>query len=287
MQSFFPSHLSMLSLKSESPSFQPLPTFMKNSVIQLLTKACFSVSLLASVQAANAVTITYTAASARYEAVGAPGDNTRPLQLSPGGTAMTGPTRNFIYTGLSGDYPTPAVWTPVGQSTSMAGEQRFDYSFPAANSTNAGPPQVNDWANNLSLSFGSFYLAGSCSFCGPTKVVSMITSSSTGTAKFIGQAPDGTTGNQNQLTSGLYNILFGTGPSAIVGTLEYTAFTNVTSTSLTQQSGGKIIINVNDPNPPTTAVPGPLPVLGAGAAFGYSRRLRRRILVKAKRNQNI
>jgi hypothetical protein len=27
--------------------------------------------------------------------------------------------------------------------------------------------------------------------------------------------------------------------------------------------------------------------LGAGAAFGYSRRLRRRILVKAKRNQNI
>jgi hypothetical protein len=27
--------------------------------------------------------------------------------------------------------------------------------------------------------------------------------------------------------------------------------------------------------------------LGAGAAFGYSRRLRRRILAKANRNQNI
>jgi hypothetical protein len=65
-----------------------------------------------------------------------------------------------------------------------------------------------------------------------------------------------------------------------MGTLEYTAFTNVTSNPLAQQSGGKIIINVNDPNPPTTAVPGPLPVLGAGAAFGYSRRLRRRILGK-------
>jgi len=260
---------------------------MKNSVIQLLTKACFSVSLLASVQAANAVTITYTATSARYEAVGAPGDNTRPLQLSPGGTAMTGPTRNFIYTGLAGDYPTAGAWTPVGQSTSTNGEQRFDYSFPAANSTNAGPPQVNDWANSLSLSFGSFYLAGSCSFCGPTKAVTVITSSSTGIAKYIGQAPDSTPGNQNQLTSGLYNILFGTGPTAIMGTLEYTAFTNVTSNPFAQQSGGKIIINVNDPNPPTTAVPGPLPVLGAGAAFGYSRRLRRRILVKAKRNQNI
>jgi hypothetical protein len=29
--------------------------------------------------------------------------------------------------------------------------------------------------------------------------------------------------------------------------------------------------------PPTTSTPGPLPVLGAGAAFGVSRRLRRRI----------
>jgi hypothetical protein len=28
---------------------------------------------------------------------------------------------------------------------------------------------------------------------------------------------------------------------------------------------------------PTAAVPGPLPLLGAGAAFGWSRRLRRRI----------
>jgi hypothetical protein len=242
---------------------------------------------LASVQAANAVTITYTATSARYEAVGDPGDNTRPLQLSPGGTAMTGPTRNFIYTGLSGDYPTPAVWTPVGQSTSAVGEQRFDYSFPAANSTNAGPPQVNDWANNLSLSFGSFYLGttGSCSFCGPLNPVSVINSALTGTAKYIGESPTSTPGNQNTLTSGIYNILFGA--SGITGTLQYTAFTNVTSNPFAQNSGGSIIINVNDPNPPTTAVPGPLPVLGAGAAFGYSRRLRRRILVKAKRNQNI
>jgi hypothetical protein len=78
------------------------------------------------------------------------------------------------------------------------------------------------------------------------------------------------------------------GASGITGTLQYTAFTDVTADpSLVQNSGGQIIINVNDPNPPTNAVPGPLPVLGAGAAFGYSRRLRRRILTKANRNQNI
>jgi MYXO-CTERM domain-containing protein len=29
--------------------------------------------------------------------------------------------------------------------------------------------------------------------------------------------------------------------------------------------------------PPTSAVPGPLPLIGAGAAFGWSRRLRKRI----------
>jgi hypothetical protein len=81
------------------------------------------------------------------------------------------------------------------------------------------------------------------------------------------------------LTSGIYNILFG--GSGITGTLQYTAFTNVTSNPFTQESGGTILTYVNDPNPHTTSVPGPLPVFGAGAAFGYSRRLRHRILGKA------
>ena len=36
-------------------------------------------------------------------------------------------------------------------------------------------------------------------------------------------------------------------------------------------------INVILGNPPAAAVPGPLPLLGAGAAFGWSRRLRKRI----------
>jgi hypothetical protein len=36
-----------------------------------------------------------------------------------------------------------------------------------------------------------------------------------------------------------------------------------------------------NPVPPPSLVPGPLPILGAGAAFGFSRRLRRRINTSA------
>jgi hypothetical protein len=267
---------------------------MRHSVIQLLTKACFSASFLVSAQAANAVIITYTADSATNVPNPDLLNNPRPLQLSPGGNAMDVPARNFIYTGLVGDYAPAGAWTPVSQSTSTLGEQRFDYSFPNASSSSTGGTSglatVRDWNNNLSLNFGSFYLNGSCSFCGSSNFVSVISSTPTGQAKYINESPTSTagnsiSGNQNKLTSGLYNILFGA--SGITGTLQYTAFTNVTSNPFAQQSGGTIIINVNDPTPPTTAVPGPLPVLGAGAAFGYSRRLRRRILGKANKNQNI
>ena len=40
----------------------------------------------------------------------------------------------------------------------------------------------------------------------------------------------------------------------------------------------KLIREVGPPGPgPGDSVPGPLPILGAGAAFGFSRKLRRRI----------
>jgi hypothetical protein len=71
---------------------------------------------------------------------------------------MTVPSRNFIYQSLVDDYAPAGAWTPGSQSTSTLGEQRFDFSFPDASLTNSGPPQVNNWNNNLSLSFGSFYL---------------------------------------------------------------------------------------------------------------------------------
>ncbi|MFO0138861.1 MAG: hypothetical protein ACK535_12750 [Cyanobacteriota bacterium] len=277
----------MFSFKIEHHSFQPLLNNMRHPVIQLLAKTGFSAFILASAQAASAITITYSSSSATNVPIPDIIANPRPLQLSPSGTAMTVSSRNFIYQSLVGDYAPAGAWTPVGQSTSMPGEQRFDYTFPNATTVNPGPPQVNNWINNLTLAFGSFYLGttGSCSFCGPLNPVGLILSTNTGTAEFIGESPTSTPGNQNTLTSGIHNIIFGA--SGITGTLQYTAFTDVTTNPFAQNSGGTIVINVNDPNPPTTTVPGPLPVLGAGAAFGYSRRLRRRILAKANRNQNI
>jgi hypothetical protein len=277
----------MFSFNIEHFSFQPLLNNMRHPVIQLLAKTGFSAFILASAQAASAITITYSSSSATNVPIPDLLANPRPLQLSPEGNAMTVTSRNFIYQNLVGNYAPAGAWTPVGQSTSTLGEQRFDYTFPTATSINSGPPQVNKWINNLTLAFGSFYLGttGSCSFCGELNPVAVILSNDKGEAEYIGQSPTSTPGNQNTLTSGIHNIIFGA--SGITGTLQYTAFTDVTANPFEQKSGGEIIINVNDPNPPTTAVPGPLPVLGAGAAFGYSRRLRRRILAKANRNQNI
>ncbi len=62
--------------------------------------------------------------------------------------------------------------------------------------------------------------------------------------------------------------------------------TSVTFTSTLKVNGIKdngvfnfndTITQMNPQAPPTDSVPGPLPVLGAGAAFGFSRRLRRRL----------
>lgn len=289
----------MLSLKSKSPSFQPLPTKMRHSAIQLLTKAGFSAFILATAQAASAFTINYTTNSATYIPNPSVAGNTRALQLSPTGGAMSIPPpainmRNFIYQSLVGDYAPAGDWMPVGQSLST-GEQRFDYYFDAATSSSTGGTSgtvaVHDWNNNLDLDFGSFYLDGSCSFCGSGNAVSLINSTNTGTAQYIAEAATSTNtnsvaGGQNEITSSIYNIVFGA--SGITGTLQYTAFTNVISgMNFSQSNGGTITLNVNAPMPPAAAVPGPLPVLGAGAAFGFSRRLRRRILDQANRNQSI
>jgi len=271
---------------------------MRNSIIQLLANAGFSTLVLASTQAASALTLTYTTGMADYVPNPDADSNTRPLQLSPNGNAMnTGAnpnTRNFIYQNLVGSYAPAGDWIPVGQSTTMQNEQRFDYYFDAATSSGTGGASglapVHNWINNLDLKFGSFYLNGSCSFCGMANTVALINSIDTGAAKYTGESPDsipGTRilGNQNELTSGLYDIVFGA--SGIRGTIKYTAFTNVNSEPLRQFNGGTITINADVPNPPTAAVPGPLPVLGAGAAYAYSRRLRRRILSQANRNQSI
>jgi len=198
-------------------------------------------------------------------------------------------SRNFIYESLSSTNSTVGNWIPVGQTfpngtTTTTNKQRFDYNFPASTDTTINPT-THYWTDNLNLSFGSFYLDGSCSFCGSGNAVSLIGSTAPGTsngsAKYVNEYNSTTAGNQNSITSKIYNIVFGA--SNKTGTLQYTAFTNVISGSQ-QFNGGTITITTNDP---ITTVPGPLPVLGVGAAFGFSRRLRRRIIAGATRSQDV
>jgi hypothetical protein len=197
-------------------------------------------------------------------------------------------SRNFIYQSLSSTNSTVGNWIPLGQTlpgATTTNAQRFDYNFSDATSSTPNPTTYN-WTDNLNLSFGSFYLDGSCSFCGSGNAVSLIGSTAPGTsngsAKYVNEYNSTTEGNQNSITSKIYNIVFGA--SNKTGTLQYTAFTNVISNPLQQFNGGTITITTNDP---ITTVPGPLPVLGVGAAFGFSRRLRRRIIAGATRSQDV
>jgi hypothetical protein len=183
---------------------------------------------------------------------------------------------------------TKSTTTPVGQTGPLgslgAKEQRFDYLFPAASATIPSPVN-NLWVDNVTSDFGSFFLAGSCSFCGAANAVSLL-STTNSNADFIGvaaaDAPTGSTGNQNYLNSKIYDIVFGA--SGIKGTISFDALTtivNATGTQPVQQTnGGKIVIKITEPPTPSQPVPGPLPLLGAGAALGFSRRLRRQLKSK-------
>jgi hypothetical protein len=183
--------------------------------------------------------------------------------------------RNFIYTGLNST-ALGGNWVPLsqtGNSVALAsGEQRFEYEFGSATSTVTGPPMEQSWNNNLNLSFGSFYLDGSCDFCGVANAVTITSASNTGTAQYIDAAPGGASqsGSQNTLTSDVYTITFGS--SGYTGTLQFSAATDVTfGTPDVQLSRGTITLNVYAP------APAPLPLFGVAAAFGASRRLRTRL----------
>ena len=267
----------MARFESEASAFHPALKIMGQSIIKLLTKTGFSALVLASAQAAGAITLTYTATQGTYVPNPTSLVNTRPVQLSVGGTPLISGTRNFIYQGLSGNNPIAGAWTPVGQtgpSGSLgANEQRFDYLFPAATATLTNPTN-NLWVDNITTDFGSFFLAGSCSFCGAANAVQLL-STTNSDGEYIGLSPISTAGSQNYLNSDIYNIVFGA--SGITGTIQFDANTKVIADPLLQTNGGKIVININ---PTSLPVPGPLPLLGTGAAFGFSRRLRRQIKSK-------
>jgi len=255
---------------------------MRHSFRNMMLGVGLSTLALASARAASATTLIYSTTRATYAPVGSALVNTRPLQLSASGNAIANP-RNFIYQDLVGDNPIAGPWMPINQTGPtgglIMGEQRFDYKFGQATSINSGPPQDNQWNNNLTLDFGSFFLDGSCGFCGSNHAVIITSAGPTGQAQYLGEAPGQTSGNQNKLFSSIYNIMFAA--SSYTGTLQYEAYTDITDgvppALRSESSGGRIILHVDGPTPPTDAVPSPIGLVGACVAFSSSRRLRRKI----------
>jgi hypothetical protein len=261
---------------------------------QALLPGAVAIALLGGavvVPGAKALTVTYSSGTADYVPTPNSLINTRPLQLSWTGTAITNP-RNFIYSGLA---PSPLAgrWIPLNQAGPNPspppatanlgpGNQRFDYLFGNATSSSASPTSYT-WVNGLDLQFGSFYLDGGCPFCGPSNAVSLVSVNSTGNGTYIGIDPNGASGNQNTLTSDLYAIVFGA--SGITGTLQFDAFTDVTdasgTTPVSQSSRGTITLNINYTYPPA---PAPLPLAGLATAWALGRRLRCRIRSAAETN---
>ena len=232
-------------------------------------------ALLSGAAAAQATTLTYSSTTATYVPVNS--SNTRPLQLNATGDGIA-VNRNFIYTGLNST-PLGGNWVPVAQTgpsgALASGDQRFDYKFGPASSSVTGPPSEKFWSNNFTLNFGSFYLDGGCNFCGAANAVTLTSVSGTASGHYIDADPLGNSGNQNSLISDVYNITFGA--SGYTGTLQFTAATDVTFGSPDiQLSRGTITLEIFAP------VPAPLPLFGAGAAFGMSRQLRRRIQRQTK-----
>jgi hypothetical protein len=86
-------------------------------------------------------------------------------------------------------------------------------------------------------------------------------------------------GNLGVPATATVNLPFATGPSSVftppVTSASFETTLNVTTGFVTQVTSGI------SQQAPMSEVPGPLPLLGAGAAFGFSRRIRNRIKVAA------
>jgi len=186
--------------------------------------------------------------SADYEPVPNETSNTRPLQMPASGNGLSF-FRNFIYKYLTTTNTSVTNWVPVDQfkgTTPLGpGSQRFEYKFDVHTSGSSGNWL---WDDNLTLSFGSFYIEGSYDFCGPLNAVNIISVQNTGHAQFDGIS-GGTTGtgsgitNRNYLDSYTYNIVFGA--SGRTGTLQFSANTTVADGGIIYESGGSITVIVN------------------------------------------
>ena len=136
---------------------------------------------------------------------------------------------------------------------------------------------------------------GSLSLTGIRKTQPIIETTYTTTAAAAGQVSfdwqfanidiDTDTNIFGYVVNGVFNLLDNTsaGGNAVSGSAQFNVASgdtfgfNVYSQYFAVATGVATISNFTAPSQPPAAVPGPLPLFGAGAAFGWSRRLRRRV----------
>jgi hypothetical protein len=271
----------------------------------ILSSVCFA-ALLSAALPAKALVLTYDMSigpgSGSFDKSAATGNpnQARPMQLPITGGANGPNARNFIFQLGTADSAGPGlgspIWTPVNQygsdsnAVSVAldpGQQRFDYTFDAADDT-SGAPDIYKWNNTFKLiSFGTFYLDGACNFCGADKPVSILDTlpAYSGSARREADGKvDVDPGNNgkpfylagNFYDSNVFNIRFGS--TDITGTLQFNANSATLYTWAQgghQVSWGQVVLNINE----DTSVPIDLPpttmLLAAGlAGIGIQRRRR-------------
>ena len=125
-------------------------------------------------------------------------------------------------------------------------------------------PDTSFFQKNLLSTFDSFYLNGTCAVCGIDAQITSQASAALGT--FTGPNAAAPVSGSYTIDSALIPFSYGT--TGFTGTLQYSAFNSFVSGSTVTDSSASFTL---------TAVPGPLPVAGVAFAFGWSRKLRRRI----------
>ena len=183
---------------------------------------------------------------------------------SPEAPATGGPTQTItnddlgFFTGV--DFTTNTLFSPNGGNDTL----RVNYwDFPGTSVTTDG----TNFTRPLQLGLRQFALNGTCSICGSDKPVIELTPIYA-TGRWVGD------GNYNEGT-GTYSITSRQAPIRIGrragGVILFDGSVSIVNGIVTATTGTVTI---------RLTVPSPLPILGGGIAFGWSRRMRRRLAAR-------
>lgn len=176
---------------------------------------------------------------------------------TPPATGSTSQTVQDTFNILNGVNYTVA---PTGGTNGSNNILRINYADkPGSTVTQSG----TNFERPLQISFNQFSLGGTCSICGPSNSI-VATSAIYGIGRWVGD------GNYNNGT-GTYSFVSDPGRVNIgsrQGLITYQASVTIRN-GIVLATSGNVKIEV--------FAPSPLPILGGGIAFSWSRRLRRRL----------